>query len=532
VFSETAAMQIELHFGSVRIPELQRVNVRSAGGELLHSAVRGQYLSADAQYSFVWTAGVHALALLLLKAAVEQSASSPELPRLWGERGSPATALDYALSKNPAWIADICGRGKSGRALLSDLIGVRNPNGKRPGPVEVFLKPGVSVQVFTGSAEKAESEIIERLQNMLESRWQPYGSRRLKHKVWQPAPRPQEQSGGHFVPVFRAIMERELSSVLSDVNIYSATACIEKLRSLSGDPQFRRVMGKGPIALAESTLNLPASLRCGGWHEQLICRRLNEGPPLRVAAGVCNVGTLAVFSHLQAKSGALIELDASFAHALEVATRVLAGDPDVDHDLLAIASAPAASLLAARKRHEYEPLMFLPGVSQRVVRPKRASRRISRQGVVSLLHEQPSTASFYYEQLRTRGLLSTSRSCRLQQEPWESFAALASGESEISSVLFFPYADLNVEFNNCEFVFQDRSHRGAADVILFAHRSLLDDKPRLRALCSGIRASWADLLENPAERRETVERFIAAPNYLLNIRRVAGMHQRVPNCIR
>ncbi len=197
--------------------------------------------------------------------------------------------------------------------------------------------------------------------------------------------------------------------------------------------------------------------------------------------------------------------------------------------IFAIASAPAATLLANLDSHDYVPLMFMPPNSQRVVRVRqdRVSCHTQKARVISLLHEQPSTVFFYFEQLKERCHFKRGSYKLIHQEPWESFEYLASGDKDLESVLFFPFAQLNVAYNGCELVETPSLPSGSAEAILFAHKSLLADKRRALAVCAAIRSGWVSLLESQVRREQAVESFVSEASFVTNLRRITGLSEAV-----
>ena len=95
--------------------------------------------------TFRWSAGVRALALLLVRQALTLSEtcegrSTDAVPvSLEGEDYSLAASLDYALSKHPLWVLDMFGMSNNGSAISKLLFRRVNPDRKRGGPVVVFL---------------------------------------------------------------------------------------------------------------------------------------------------------------------------------------------------------------------------------------------------------------------------------------------------------------------------------------------------------------------------------------------------------
>ncbi len=109
----------------------QRVSVRGKTG--------GPFRTAG---SFQWTSAVKALALLLAKTRL-----NPEEALLQGETASFATSLDYAISKQPAWLCEMFGCDQQGISLARRLVLRTNPERKRPGPVTLGIN-----QLFLNAA--------------------------------------------------------------------------------------------------------------------------------------------------------------------------------------------------------------------------------------------------------------------------------------------------------------------------------------------------------------------------------------------
>jgi hypothetical protein len=113
--------------------------------------VRGKTAGAfDGYGSFQWTRAVEGISILAVQTVLSQhSAQYPAL--LQGERGSLAAALDFAISKQPAWLADMFGVQLHGRPVSQLLFSRTNTHLKRPGPVVISINqrllPAQSIQL-------------------------------------------------------------------------------------------------------------------------------------------------------------------------------------------------------------------------------------------------------------------------------------------------------------------------------------------------------------------------------------------------
>ncbi len=513
-------MKIELHFVGTAEPELTKVKSTLPGTAEIIS-LRGIYaLSADS-VTFPWSGAVHALTLLLLRAA--ELGDSAE-PHLTGERDTPASSLDYALSKHPRWLREMFGETSSGESKFSSLVAVTNRNGKRQGEISLRFRSPRCISVILNSHKLSTNLELSALREKLEHSWQPHGKRSVRNI-------PQSvQTGSSTESVVKTVTDLmfiEAERTLSTVDVFNRTKLAARLNALVGDPSFRQVAGNCTVLLNQHEGMLTSSERCGA--ANMVAHRaiLEQSGGLDVAVSMASIGARCIFTHLQTVSGFPLRIDSSFVHALEIGSRILNRDPLLTHDICAIASAPAASLIANRSKHEYEPVMLLPAVSQRIVTPNSRGAAVGgrRFNQLSLLYENPSTASFYFDRLTNEGVMKRKNLKLLHQEPWEAAASLATGDPTLSSILFFPYAELNVKYNDCRFIEIPENAPGIADLVLFAHSGLIKNKPRLRAILAAIRFAWQDLLGEKRFLRSAVEVALAEPQSLANLLRGSGLSQ-------
>ncbi len=95
---------------------------------------------------FKWTAGLQALTILLLLHSSKQAKGE-----ISGESGSAAASLDYAITKEPAWLTDLFGSDGRGNCNLRRILARRNAERKVAGPVTIWLSPHLpkdSVRIF------------------------------------------------------------------------------------------------------------------------------------------------------------------------------------------------------------------------------------------------------------------------------------------------------------------------------------------------------------------------------------------------
>jgi len=98
-------------------------------------SVRGKSASGRfAEASFQWTSALQALTVLFLKHAAGMNHFC-----LSGKNGSPASSVDFAISRQPRWVTEVFGVDKQGISLLRRVVMRSNSNLKRSGPVVISM---------------------------------------------------------------------------------------------------------------------------------------------------------------------------------------------------------------------------------------------------------------------------------------------------------------------------------------------------------------------------------------------------------
>jgi putative hydrolase of the HAD superfamily len=143
------ATAISLYFVDAADPILVKVTYRPEGSCQEILSVRGKTGGAfDTERTFQWTAAVQGLAVLMLKKAL--CMDPYEEVTLSGGQGSVAASFDYALDKQPAWLADMFGLTTDGTTAARKLFRRTNPGRKSKGPVVIGInKSLLSTTVVT-----------------------------------------------------------------------------------------------------------------------------------------------------------------------------------------------------------------------------------------------------------------------------------------------------------------------------------------------------------------------------------------------
>jgi hypothetical protein len=132
--------RITLTFCSGKTLDLHRVDC-SIENEPFRTCVRGKTTGAyGAVGTFHWSSGVRATAALFLRAKLSDESTRVE-PLLNGGARSLAASLDYAITKQPAWLQDMFGVSATGKTYAKRLFRVTNSHRKRGGPVGISVNP-------------------------------------------------------------------------------------------------------------------------------------------------------------------------------------------------------------------------------------------------------------------------------------------------------------------------------------------------------------------------------------------------------
>jgi len=133
-------------------------------GEIISSRGRS---GLENHHNFPWTLAVKAVSLLLLSAACGEKGT------ISGGDKSLASSLDYALSKNTAWLSDMFGCDEDAVPIARQIFRRSNSERKRPGPVVISVDTSVvsdhSVTVFLDGKELLKAEDIRTVAERIEA---------------------------------------------------------------------------------------------------------------------------------------------------------------------------------------------------------------------------------------------------------------------------------------------------------------------------------------------------------------------------
>ena len=164
---------LELYFGNTETPGLYRTVFRAPNHDAPIVGVRGP-LFHHPSLPFIWSSSCVALSLLFVSAVLKSAALEEAiLPLLEGGTSSPAGAIGKLMNKGiRSWLHDIFGSDASGRSLLSRIVLLGNPRGRRQGPITATLKgsylsPSNIRIVIDGSDISSDVEALSTLRQKL-----------------------------------------------------------------------------------------------------------------------------------------------------------------------------------------------------------------------------------------------------------------------------------------------------------------------------------------------------------------------------
>jgi hypothetical protein len=163
-----AGNTLELHFAGNSGVELIETRFEGPLNKGPIVAIRGKTIGAFKNVgTFQWTSAVRALCVLCVRSVIAGLDRKSIAGQLSGLKSSLAASLDYALSKQPAWLREVCGSDPQGNAYIRKLIVRTNPERKRPGPVVLGLNERSiqveDIHIFWDRKRLASKEELQKL---------------------------------------------------------------------------------------------------------------------------------------------------------------------------------------------------------------------------------------------------------------------------------------------------------------------------------------------------------------------------------
>ncbi|MCB0322300.1 MAG: hypothetical protein KDD69_01970 [Bdellovibrionales bacterium] len=496
------------------------------GPRTLHPIVSVRSVTAPnrAQGAFRWSAAVKALSLLLIEHRITGAAT------LSGERGSAAASLDYALTKRPNWLMDMFGTTRSGETHLHYFIYRRNSEQKLPGPVEIgvlaakLLPERISIYLNGVLLDDLHSLRIlaDDLRSQTRSK-QPLVAGRRQRRLSAPIqPDAIEEESKAFRKMLERSYAREVHRMLWATDVFTARGIRHSVQRLVNDPTCRRILGSSKRRLSELGTFVPLGVK-----EEVhsLISIVNAGRPLRVCVERGQAPAICIMRHLQRQYRVAIEVDMNVNHSVELVRRL--GTYSYLHppDICFLTVMAASTQLAHFGKREYVPVSFMPKISHRVVSNagELPLRDITgARGELRFMTEVPGSATFYYNNLRSAGVLGRAMKT-VHAEPDEITSLFAAGAESTQAIMAFPFYDINSFRRVCRVAEEYPDCYGEIETMLFMRRSLVRNKRRADALLALIGHAWLHLRENPGLIQQAASSLLDDPDYRAVLCRAGGL---------
>ena len=181
---EASMAHLVLNFSSRR-DSMCLVQVEFRGFNLEKSLISVRSASTKGMHfdgSFKWSNAVKSLSLLFLR--YKARTNDIEIQSIKGGRGSAASSLDFAISKQPQWLMEMFGIDSKGCSYINRIITRINPERKKPGPVILSVNknilPTENVEVFFDGTRLVKHKDFLFIANSIESEFEERGQNGIK----------------------------------------------------------------------------------------------------------------------------------------------------------------------------------------------------------------------------------------------------------------------------------------------------------------------------------------------------------------
>ena len=445
--------------------------------------------------TFAWSRAVQALSLLCVQSKLAHSEGIPT-SALSGDAGTLAASLDSAISKQPSWVYQMFGSDTAGISMLRRLVTRVNPERKRPGPVEISLKPDLmaATEIIVNGRVYDDVEDLRPLAQLLHDD-SPAQVLAFPGVVSPPSP----ASPGWLLEVLR----REVFHGLNDTATFSAAATHNLLSHLTQYRPFQTIGGQASHLLGDLDLQLSDSARLGlGMQDNWISKQLSRTLPIRILCGVGAVTSLCIFRYLTTVKGYNLEISHNFSSSQDIVhtLRVQGDDEPVDGVVMAL----CCSVRLCQGRSSFSPLAMMPVTTHaQLSRGSDIERYLFLTDVVTGSH-------FHLED----DLSSLDYRPKVEALPFAGLVEELANYSDARTVLFWPY--YLYASNRNDWVLDAAFKRTPAYelVTLCVGKRISRDTKLSLALNVAIRDAWLTLRANTDIRERMIAELLNDTQFL------------------
>jgi hypothetical protein len=494
-------MQLSLWLS--RTPHVELVQVRFGRfGKTPRDSYRGKSLMYQNDAGlFQWTAAVKAFTVLTLATKGMLLSGKNEPYVLSGEQGSPAAALDFAISKPTSWVVDMFGREQNGKAYARIVFKRENSEQKRPGPVRISLSPQLleaqALKVFCDGIEVVTEKELRQLLELVSSdknklRREP--SKEVKHEVVFNA------------EWFKSLLETEINFSLTETYLLDAmTVRLTAERVLRERSEFKKEMQK-------LTSSLIKELPPENARYVKSSTKFRSGGIKKIACSPIAVGALCILHYL--KEGILqeVEINASYP-----STSAIVETGDIDSvDIAVLSWGAALKLQRSSLGSKFRPVMLLPRSTFGIILLPQVQSPQEIKRV--LLGDDPYGYPVeFIRRAQEFGRIPTQvKNIRANA----SEIMMHLNQMGDAAVIGFPLSAIIAKKYKAKILWAQDDALRVGDNVLMVRNTIPSQE-----LISAIRAAWFSLLDQPSLVQETSAKIFSEVSFINYLYRQAALYR-------
>ncbi|MDD2943648.1 MAG: hypothetical protein PHC51_11870, partial [bacterium] len=433
-----------------------------------------------------------------------------------GEPGSIISSLDYAINKQPTWLSEMFGIDNAGRCIIYYLIERTNPGQRRNEPVGITMRSASlspdNINVFYQGSRITDPEHLQKLGHSITGTETVLSAPQL-----DTSPTTTKSKISSWRSFLEEICLEELENSLAGATAYTKQQLKNLCSQVNHNPSYRHITSK---LLETIDTTMPETALIGS--RPLDALSILKSRNLAIASPAVSVGIVAIIAELQLQNLNCFSFDFQHHHAIEVASKIVSGSTNSPPELVSL-GLPVAAWFMERSPVKYHPLMFIPGISKRIVASGKLTQPELSRGHYLFMNNAPSVASFYFSSMKERGVVAGSKIKVSHMEPIETLSLMTEADSDLRAILFFPHYKIHQLKNQSAIVDDIVASRQNTENILLIREDLARDSSLTIAITTLIRHGWLSLLASRDNRRAAIGAIVADNTYKDFLWRSTGM---------